>query len=337
MRLFGTKTRTTSLAAGCALLITACDNHLDLHNDQLQMVPPVVISESRAIELPNLLASIELGDGREIGMTRLDNNTWTAVVRFPANSSQTIGINWSERYKGQILELASATTEFSVGTEASSVNLGDLPYATDFDADEDGKTNLAERNAGTDPYSAPVPGQPDVNVIIPRVDPDNTPAIDGQGVIYDANVLRLVGEWSAAVQEDRLDETLYIENLMIDINADQKDGDPFHRWAALHDGTWLYVLVVSDDVGAHHSDSTDPPQDDNLELYFDGNNSKNNKYEDADDRFIQMPLRELNSELPNSHLSVNRRITAGFGSAPLPQTVEFSVGLGTGPLSFRNA
>ncbi|MBX2824040.1 MAG: CBM9 family sugar-binding protein, partial [Gammaproteobacteria bacterium] len=47
--------------------------------------------------------------------------------------------------------------------------------------------------------------------------------------------------------------------------------------------------------------------------------------------------RELNSELPNSHLSVNRRITAGFGSAPLPQTVEFSVGLGTGPLSFRNA
>jgi len=318
------------------LLVAACAEQSEPVVGQTQMQPPAIISQSRAIELPNLQATVTPEGGAAQPMTRQSDNTWSIRLNLPASTSQALTIDWSERYRGQLLPLATATTEINVGTEGMSVNLGDLNYLTQFDNDGDGKTNLAERNSSTDPYNAPIPGQPDVNVIIPRIDPDNAPSIDGQGVFYAANEVLLIGEWASAVQEDRLDETLYIENLMIDLNSDQNDGDPFHRWAAVHDGEWLYILVVSDDIGVHASDSSNPAEDDNLELYFDGDNSKNDNYGDADDRYMHLPLRELNSELPNNHLSADSRLIAGTGSAALPQTIEFSVGLGTGPLSIRN-
>jgi len=334
--------RATVLAASATALLYGCDGRLsqnDNQNDsQMQMTPPVQVSSSRAIELSQLSAVITVvNDGRTISMTRQDNNTWTSIIRLPPNTQQPIQIDWFERYKGQSLELARANTQVSVGAEASTENLDDLTYDTSFDRDEDGKTNLEERNRSTDPFNPPQPGLEGINVVVPRIDAEAAPAIDGQGVIYDSNVLRLVGEWATAAQQDLLDDTLYIENLMIDINSDQRDGDPFHRWAAVHDGTWLYLLVVNDDIGLHQGDSSDPSQDDNLEIYIDGNNSKNNKYEDADDILIQMPLLEKDSTLPNSHLSANRRVSAGFNSAPIPEEIEFWVGLGTGPLSFRGS
>lgn len=326
---------------GCAVLLAlvlvACDGEPQRQDDTMSLQAPALISDSRAVELEQLSATVMLDDGREITMARRDNNTWTAIVTLPPDTQQTITIEWSERFKGRDLKLASASREITVGTTAESFNLSDLVYGSEFDRDDDGKTNLAERQNGTDPFAKPTPGQPDVNIIIPRVATTDAPTIDGQGVIYDANAFRLVGEWATAVQQDQLNDTLYIENLMIDINSDQNDGEPFHRWAAVHDGTWLYVLAVSDDIGQYGSDSSDTPQDDNLEIYFDGNNSKNSQYGEPDDISIHVPLLELDSQIANNHLSATGRISAGFNSAPIPADVEYAVGLGTGPLSLRGS
>jgi len=302
----------------------------------LGLKAPEFIIEGRAVDLDQVDPVVSVNQQR-VEMTRVEETQWSGTIDVPANSTFTLSIEWLESFAGEDLTLALFEQTMSVGSEASTVTLGSADYNIDIDTDNDGFTNLVERNASSDPFDAGdqppfSPGSTDVSLLIPLVSNGSVPQIDGQGAVYDTNALRLVGEWAAAtpnVTDGGND--LFVDSLMITSGVDEPE--PFHAWAALHDGVFLYILVLVDDLSMNHGDSNLLADDDSIEIFIDGNNSNFLTYSDADDRHFRIALLDADGDA-NSSLSPAVRIVAGENSSPVPAAnVEFAVGLGTGPLS----
>ena len=188
------------------------------------------------------------------------------------------------------------------------------------------------------PVTAPTPiiESPAVAVIadtiVPRIATSSAPAIDGREVTLGADGM-LTGEWAAAVQTDNSGALLLIDNLIIDINAEKPDGTPLRRWAAMHDGTHLYVVVIVDDNGDRQRDSLSTlTNDDSLELFLDGDNSKSTRYGSNDFHRIfpvQLPGADKQS-------ATNGEID-GPNSSSTGLNVTFATGPGIGPRGIRRA
>lgn len=299
---------------------------------------PRAILEAKAVEWQSVYPRVTLGDGTEIAMTQeQDTGLWNGTIMLPANSSQTITVSWYEPYQGEQLLLLRQTGEPTTvnGSVTHLINWGIERYessdSSEFDADQDGIPNLTERRENTEPLDR----QSGINVIIPRIDPANAPVIDGGFINYEANDLVLAGEWSIAVQTDRAGKQLAIANILEDTGSAGQTAF-YHHWAAAHDGTYLYILVVSDDDGEHYSDTPDDIfQDDEIELYFDGDNSKLDTYDGVNDFQIHISLLERVLSSANSSSSFFKRIEAGVNSRALPNELDFAVGLRRGPRSPR--
>ena len=173
-----------------------------------------------------------------------------------------------------------------------------------------------------------------IDVLIPRIASADAPLLDGLGAVADSNG-QLVGEWGAAVQTNVNGDPLLINHLMIDINANLPDLAPMRRWAAMHDDTYLYLLVLSDDVGRRYSDSAQPWQDDSTELFIDGDNSKLTSWGDNDDFQIIIPLLQRDTSDSNNH--TDGRFAFGGGSSAAPLNLQFVTGPGVGPDGLRIA
>lgn len=66
-----------------------------------------------------------------------------------------------------------------------------------------------------------------------------------------------------------------------------------YQWAAMHDDTYLYLMVFGEQVGAELlSDSGFFYDDDNLNIFIDGDNSKSSSYDGVNDYHILIPLLE---------------------------------------------
>ena len=96
-------------------------------------------------------------------------------------------------------------------------------------------------------------------------------------------------EWLRAVNASTLNyETLGndIENLLRSPVSRYQDGAGYSEWWAMHDGTNLYLRIrVTNDASNSYSffDSEMPWHDDSVELYIDGDNSKGESYDGAND------------------------------------------------------
>ncbi|MBX2881402.1 MAG: CBM9 family sugar-binding protein [Granulosicoccus sp.] len=170
------------------------------------------------------------------------------------------------------------------------------------------------------------------DVIVPRVNASDAPIIDGLGVTLNTNE-QLGGEWAAAVQVDNSGETLFIDSLMIDKNTDESDGSPFRRWAAMHDGTYLYVLVIVEDDGDRVRDSgSNIFNDDSLELFIDGDNDKETSYDD-DDFHRHFPMVQITDD--NAATSTGDD-AAGPNSTGARLILDYASGPGNGPQGLQN-
>jgi hypothetical protein len=180
--------------------------------------------------------------------------------------------------------------------------------------------------------TTPDPIIAEADTVIPRIATIDAPKIDGSDVTIDSDG-RLTGEWAAAVQVDSSGALLLIDNLIIDISAERLDGSPFRRWAAMHDGTHLYLVVIVDDNGDRQRDSlSDLTQDDSLELFLDGDNSKSSSYS-ADDFHRIFPVR-----LPGvDKRSADTGDVAGPNSSSAGLIVTFATGPGIGPSGIRRS
>jgi len=166
--------------------------------------------------------------------------------------------------------------------------------------------------------------------VIPRVAPEDAPRINGRGVTVDENGL-WAGEWSAAIAFGTDGERLFIDRLMIDQGTDEVDGQAFRAWGAVHDGEYLYVVVTVEDDGARFRDSEAVWQDDSLEVYVDGDNSKSESYGDGNDSARLLPLTAPN----RPRRGVSDGLVSGFNSIDAPIQIDFATGPGVGPDGLR--
>lgn len=93
-------------------------------------------------------------------------------------------------------------------------------------------------------------------------------------------------EWSAAASADSRGNTLAINHLLVDNLGFEIDQNPdnFSRWRALHDGTYLYVLMQIDneDIQNRWSDSANVWDDDSAEIYFNVGREDTTSYDNND-------------------------------------------------------
>jgi len=173
---------------------------------------------------------------------------------------------------------------------------------------------------------------PDTIVRIPRTDFSNAPKIDGDIIEYIPGTELLDGEWRFAAQSNSAGEPIGINNYMFG-NPDQVLPDSHSHWAALHDGEYLYLLLISDDDGKHFQDTNEirkPWKDDSVELFFDGNNSQLSDYDGVDDFHITVNLFSSQG-VPNDSSGLNPMISQSARSAPIPSDLSYKTGPGKGP------
>ncbi|MFK7993366.1 MAG: sugar-binding protein [Granulosicoccus sp.] len=316
------------LITGVVFMVTACSETSQLAVDGLEgsdsvsgkflLSVPASIATARAVNLDALFARV-LVNGEEQAVPPGSN-----TVTFSAENGGTLNISvtWFETQddRADDLMLASwATSETVNGNLAISVDTDD--YISDgeaFDADNDEFSNLAERKKDSDPYNPDETPDNVPDVRLRWVNPAEAPAIDG---LYDAI-------WSDRAKfNDVSGERLSIDNLMINQGALQANGAAQFRWFAMHDDNNLYVYVIgkNDEITTPIRDSSDPWQDDTVNLFIDGNNSKGDSYDGFDDRHLYVPLLTSPDNLSsNSTLFVNSEF-----SAPEPE-FEFATCLCTG-------
>ena len=293
-------------------------------------------------------------NGDELGLTQLGSTAWTAAIDLQPDTNVNIEIIWLQRFNNQDLELTTLTEDLTLRADGTIEQINSTGFSVDIDRDGDGISNLREREQGTDPFvpetanvvialrnnddllntdnTALLPATADV--IVPRISQSNAPVIDGLNVTEGTN-RQLSGEWAAAVQSDISGAPLGIANLMIDINAEANGSTPLRRWAAMHDGRYLYVLVTVDDNGQRQRDSgSELIDDDSLELFLDADNSKSLNY-DINDFHRIMPLRQAGTDA--SEIGVSSGDMAGSNSSTAPLAIDFSTGPGTGPDGLRRA
>lgn len=234
---------------------------------------------------------------------------------------------------GPSIDLPAEQDQPITNAEQSLTNDGQTTSDTSLNAD-------AQHNSGQPNIGLP---QTDANIVaantnalvsIPRVADARAPAIDGQTVDINLETNRLIGEWETAVQRDTSDQQLAINSLMESNGVDTTTGTG-HRWAALHDGTYLYLLVISDDNGEYRFDTQEvrkPWKDDDLEIYFDGNNSLLSSYDGVDDFHMHINLIDPVTSQGNNSFGESTMLYQAVNSATLPVDLSFSVGLQRGPL-----
>jgi len=184
----------------------------------------------------------------------------------------------------------------------------------------------------------PVVAPPAAGVFVPRIARSDAPRIDGRGVRLDDNGA-LLDEWAAAVQVDAGGAPLGIDTLMIDRGAEAPSGTPWRTWGAMHDGEYLYVVVVVEDDGQRLADSSSFDQDDSLELFLDGDGSRRGAYVDSNDYHLIVPLLEPGTQALQKRPNANG--IAGYRDGPASTgrgiVLDFVTGPGIGPDGLRRA
>lgn len=314
----------------CALLLllglVACNQNnqsLEFQSNSggstLSMSPPAQLV-NRAVVQQALSPTVTI-NGITVDMVGagVDELRWTGETVVPPGTQTTMNVLWNEAFGPNQLALASVSRDLGVVNSNTTVVVTDDQYIYDIhDDDNDGFSNLNERINDTNPYDEFDPGAQTAQVLITEIDPADAPTIDGQ---WDSDI------WPSAQFQDTSRARLDIHNLMIDQGATQLDQQPSYRWGAMHDRENLYVIIFTEKVAdpqTPFADSVEAYEDDSIDIFVDGNNSKLTSYDGVDDYHFIIPM-FLNSALtPNSTNNPAVRVEAGFNALPLPDGLEFT-------------
>lgn len=302
------------LVIGVMFLLTACSETSTLSFDDedvsggaagtFALPVPAPIASARAVDLDALYVRIVF-DGQEQTITE---EPYIATFSAANGSTLDISVMWyeedDERAEDLLLAAWSDSLEVNDNTSVAISSDDYLSTGAAFDTDSDGFSNLTERRENSNPYNdgeTPI-NRPDVR--IRWVNPVEAPVIDG---LYDSI-------WSDRGKFDDIDgERLSIDNLMINQGALQTNGNAQFRWFAMHDDSNLYVFVLGqvEDISTPIRDSTSAWQDDTVNLFIDGNNSKGDSYDGFDDRHLFVPfLTDPSNPTQNSTVFVNGQFSA---------------------------
>ena len=310
------------MLAGIALSVAGCSDALTSESTpgtsadtgtlgkDVVMAMPESFAGLRAVVLENVFAVLSVNNQPPV----VFNQSTQVSTNFQVNRGETFTatIRWFETLPGSTdLLLASYTIQQEVTDSIDLPRVDAADYQTEgviFDRDNDGFYNLEERRADSDPLDDNSVPDTTPDVRIGPINPDDAPIIDG---LYDP--IYTTGAQFSDVDGNLLD----INHLMIDQGAIRPDLDTEFRWFAMHDNTYLYIFVLGEDVelATPIRDSADIFQDDSIDIFIDGNNSKGSSYDGIDDRHLLIPLIANPGDTATSNTTV---FTAGPNSASLP-------------------
>ncbi|WP_430881113.1 sugar-binding protein [Granulosicoccus sp. 3-233] len=345
----GTQRRTVGMGrCACLLLplslLTACDSASS--GGQLQVNEPAGLELYR----PGFLQSRKIDDTRVEARVRVDvgdveypvvqlaspagDTSWRGEVQVPQGSDVTLTVDWVEtgvedlpaELGGELL-LANYSVDISGINSNRAVDVDISEYVIEsteedprpeLDLDGDGFGNLRERLEGTGPNDADQIPPEVVIAYHPRA-----PRIDGS---YDSI-------WNNAQFVDEADNDLFINQVLIDKGVVQPGEDRRYRWGAMHDGEFLYLMVFGEKFGEQtpFGDSDLAYEDDAIDIFWDGNNSKGASYDGVDDYHAIIPL--LTSQgAANATGRADTRLDSGDRSIPVDVSMfEFAVCLCNAP------
>ena len=239
-----------------------------------ELVLPMPDRSIQAITAEQLQATVTI-DGETSVLTESDS-VWRGSFNLPTDRELPITISWS--FRG----IPLATYESTIGpiSENNTLMVGPDDYTTtgiNFDADADGSSNLQEVINCTDPEDAA-----NIDVVIPRLSEGAIIGITGN----------YGNTWQAHPSTDWCGEMPSVDNLMIDQGPTFADGETGFFWQAVHDGEFLYVIVLTEptSTATNFGDSTFLSRDDSVHIFVDGDNSKLDTYDGVNDFHIIIPL-----------------------------------------------
>lgn len=313
------------------------------------MYPPEFL-QARNINLENLVARVYLEDtenGRQYNAIQTNDGStpWIGqAIDVPEGSVLSVNVVWEETgieglpdalqgilplafYSGPV-DGGAISVNTIVVVDADKFITESSDAFPDLDLDGDGASNLQERLASTDPNDSddtPAPAPADDPEVIVFYS-DQRPVIDGQ---YDPL-------WTTYAQfQDQNSMDLGFDNVVLVPDTgliDPSMADDF-KWAAVHDGTYLYLLVIAESGNNQtpFGDSEEIYHDDSVDIYWDGNNSKNDSYDGVDDFHVIVGLLAENGEANNSNAE-GARIEVIDNSTPIDDltTIQYAVDLSNG-------
>jgi hypothetical protein len=269
--------------------------------------------QGRAIVQTNLVPRVTVvanGVTYDPVQTNSNSSPWIGQVYVPEGANPTVTVTWVEtqvpglpaEYNSE-LPLAIATISVgniivneSVGIttdlyKTASTETNPLPQ---LDVDADGFSNLVERQAGSRPAD-----DQDIPPAVLVLYNDRAPIIDGQ---FDSL-------WNTAQFRDQDLSELGIGNLLVDTGIVDTTMSSDFKWAAMHDGTHLYLMVFAE-RGINQTPTGDSgalvDEDDSVDIYWDGDNSKGASYDEVDDFHIIVGLLGADGEANNSSATDSR-------------------------------
>ena len=306
------------------LALVACDGGSSSSTSALAVSPPAAVTSVRAVDLEALEARITIGNAQTGDVRTLEairrGELWEADVIVPPGQTLPISIEWFERIGGELLPLAALSREIGPLETSETLTIDASAYVTEgegFDADSDGVSNLAERGAGTDPYSSDSGGEGgdegDGGGEIDTGGDGTVPAGVGDGAAIDVRIVAFDPAQGAPTLDGRYEEVwnqasfgdvngrqLSIDRLM---SFDPEDlerlgiGTQDYKWFAMHDYEFLYLYALFEAEDEHTPVRENGPffQDDGLHLFIDGDNSREPELQ-ADDVYLFFPLVPLPGE-----------------------------------------
>ncbi len=259
----------------------------------IKLLPPEFLT-IKALDFTTLEPLVTI-NGLTVNMSA-NGEEWTGTTTVPVNDDVTLNVQWMETEPVELL-LATARKTANAVDRDITLEILDSDYTTEgdaFDADADELSNIAERIQDTDPFDANDPGDqplPLVKVNASR----RTTVIDG--TVNDGTNF-----WNLATYSDLQGQSLRVNNLIVDETGNYIDQGPNYQWAAIHDGTYLTLLVYGKSLGtngvsgggalveASGDSGIDIFQDDSLEIYIDGDLSQLDDYDFVDDMHLMIPL-----------------------------------------------
>lgn len=282
----------TGLLAAVTLLLSACSDspsgQVNVNQSGGVELSAPDFLQSRAIVRNNLDARVSVvADGVTYVATQTQSGSnWVGEVFIPEGSDAELNVMWVETdveglpdaLNGE-LPLAAFSTTIPNVTENRAVQVLTQQYVTEstaaqpmpqLDLDDDGDSNLTERTAGSRPNDAL-----DRPAAVTILFNETAPVIDG----------RFDPIWNNAQFLDQQRNPLNIDELMIDEGVTELGEDRELKWAAMHDGEYLYVLVFGEKEAQQtpFGDSASVFNDDAVDLFWDGDNSKLATYDGVDD------------------------------------------------------
>ena len=297
---------TTTLLAGCY----AHEPAVPVNNGTTSEFPlPQVLRSVRAISTDDLTLEVEVNSQLvNVPKTGAEPDIWSAVVNVPANRTSIVNVNWSAPYTTRDntwdLTLAQQQKIVSVGAEPEAVYFRLGSYNTDnYDLDEDGFSNLTELEQGRSPVDR-VDGYINDTGMYPT-GKTHLPSAECGTQFPIATQVQFSATEPGPVTDVDLKCWWCARYVSAEFDALGNEVSP--------EAIEIIVNVIDDVSPLVDSAASRRYDDDSVEIFIDGNNSKGSNYDGWDDyQFIF--LSDGNNNAP---LEKGRASPAGLTSSVL--------------------